>query len=183
MKAIYRLFVCGLLSLPVLWACSDGKDLDDGSSTGDNISPVSSFSVETTGESDELLVKWTNPINRDLDMVEISYKDVSDSLTTRASFSPGCITLPAESGVMQEYLLTVPYYAVYEVSAVAISKSGQRSVVESKRLTPYKERGGSGTAVACNVEQGAFVYDDSYRPVFRQEFTQLLAHLVPVFRW
>ena len=139
MKVIYELFVYSLFSLLMLSACSDADDVvADGALAGDNISPVSSFSVETTNADNELLVKWVNPINRDLDMVEISYRDVSEELT-RASFSPGCITLPAQSGEEGEYLLTVPYFSLYEVSAVAISKSGQRSVIESKRLTPYRE--------------------------------------------
>lgn len=139
MKAIYKLFVYSLFSLLALSACSDDNDAAaDGVQTGDNISPVSSFSVETTNADNELLVKWINPVNRDLDMVEISYRDVSEEVT-RASFSPGYITLPAQSGEECEYLLTVPYFSLYEVSAVAISKNGQRSVIESKWLTPYRE--------------------------------------------
>lgn len=86
MKVIYELFVYSLFSLLMLSACSDADDVvADGALAGDNISPVSSFSVETTNADNELLVKWVNPINCDLDMVEISYRDVSEELT-RASF-------------------------------------------------------------------------------------------------
>ena len=139
MKAISKLFIFNLFTLLALSACNDEDSVDDVIVAGDNISPVSSFSVETTDADNELLVKWVCPLNRDLDMVEISYRDVSEEVT-RSVYSPGCITIPAESGASCEYLITVPYFSLYEVSAVAISKSGKRSVVENRRLTPYREK-------------------------------------------
>lgn len=140
MSKLYRFFIFSLFALAPLASCSDEQDATlTETYTEDNISPVGYFSVETTEADNELLVKWTNPLNRDLDMVEISYRDVSEE-TTRATFSPSHILLPAKSGEKCEQLLTVPYFALYEVSVVAISKNGQRSVVESKRLTPYKEK-------------------------------------------
>lgn len=73
MKAIYKLFIFNLFTLLALSACNDEDSVDDVIVAGDNISPVSSFSVETTDADNELLVKWVCPLNRDLDMVEISY--------------------------------------------------------------------------------------------------------------
>lgn len=139
MKKIFLFIFCVLLAFP---SCSDDangeKGLNDPISS--NISPVSKFTVEATNNENELLVKWVNPSNRDLDMVEISYKDVNESTTRIANFTPGNIILPAQREEAGEYLLKVPYFATYEVTAVAISKAGKRSVPESKILTPYHEK-------------------------------------------
>ena len=48
MKAIYKLFIFNLFTLLALSACNDEDSVDDVIVAGDNISPVSSFSVETT---------------------------------------------------------------------------------------------------------------------------------------
>lgn len=142
MKAIYKLFIFNLLALLIFPSCSDDDKSNFASNdpVSDNISPVSLFTVEATMNENELLVKWVNPSNRDVDMVELSYRDVEESQSRAASFSPGHIVLEAERDSAQEYLLTVPYFASYEVTAVAISKAGKRSVPESKIVQPYHER-------------------------------------------
>ena len=56
-------------------------------------------------------------------MVELSYRDVEASLSRATDFSPGHIIIQVERDVTQEYMLKVPYFATYEVSAVAISKA------------------------------------------------------------
>ena len=98
MKAIYKLFILNLLALLILPSCSDDdkskSELND--PVSGNISPVGSFTVEATSNENELLVKWTNPSNRDVDMVELSYRDVETSLSRAADFSPGHIMLQVE---------------------------------------------------------------------------------------
>lgn len=78
MKIIFKLFTFTLLALLLLPSCSDDdkskSEMND--PVSGNISPVGSFAVEATGNENELLVKWINPSNRDVDMVELSYRDV-----------------------------------------------------------------------------------------------------------
>ena len=142
MKAIFKLLILNFLTLFIFPSCSDDdkskSELNDPISG--NISPVGSFAVEATNNENELLVKWTNPSNRDVDMVELSYRDVETSLSRATDFSPGHIIIQVERDVTQEYLLKVPYFATYEVSAVAISKAGKRSVPESRIMMPYHEK-------------------------------------------
>ena len=142
MKAIFKLFILNLLALALLPSCSDDdqSNSEQNDPVSGNISPVGSFSVEATNNENELLVKWTNPSNRDVDMVELSYRDVEASLSRATDFSPGHIIIQVERDVTQEYLLKVPYFATYEVSAVAISKAGKRSVPESRIMMPYHEK-------------------------------------------
>lgn len=142
MKAIFKLFILNLLALALLPSCSDDdqSNSEQNDPVSGNISPVGSFSVEATNNENELLVKWTNPSNRDVDMVELSYRDVETSLSRATDFSPGHIIIQVERDVTQEYLLKVPYFATYEVSAVAISKAGKRSVPESRIMMPYHEK-------------------------------------------
>ena len=142
MKAIFKLLILNFLTLFIFPSCSDDdkskSELNDPISG--NISPVGSFAVEATNNENELLVKWTNPSNRDVDMVELSYRDVEASLSRATDFSPGHIIIQVERDVTQEYMLKVPYFATYEVSAVAISKAGKRSVPESRVVMPYHEK-------------------------------------------
>ena len=142
MKAIFKLFILNFLALALLPSCSDDdqSNSEQNDPISGNISPVGSFSVEATNNENELLVKWTNPSNRDVDMVELSYRDVEASLSRATDFSPGHIIIQVERDVTQEYLLKVPYFATYEVSAVAISKAGKRSVPESRIMMPYHEK-------------------------------------------
>ena len=142
MKAIFKLFILNLLALALLPSCSDDdqSNSEQNDPISGNISPVGSFAVEATNNENELLVKWTNPSNRDVDMVELSYRDVEASLSRATDFSPGHIIIQVERDVAQEYLLKVPYFATYEVSAVAISKAGKRSVPESRIMMPYHEK-------------------------------------------
>ena len=74
MKAIFKLLILNFLTLFIFPSCSDDdkskSELNDPISG--NISPVGSFAVEATNNENELLVKWTNPSNRDVDMVELS---------------------------------------------------------------------------------------------------------------
>lgn len=142
MKAVFKLFILNLLALALLPSCSDDdqSNSEQNDPVSGNISPVGSFSVEATNNENELLVKWTNPSNRDVDMVELSYRDVETSLSRATDFSPGHIIIQVERDVTQEYLLKVPYFATYEVSAVAISKAGKRSVPESRIMMPYHEK-------------------------------------------
>lgn len=142
MKVIFKLFILSFLPLWVLPSCSDddkaGSGLKDPVSA--TISPVGSFTVEATGNENELLVKWVNPSNRDVDMVELSYKDAADAQARTVGFTPGHVLIPAERDAENEYLLKVPYLATYEVTAVAISKSGKRSVPESRLMMPFHEK-------------------------------------------
>lgn len=138
MKTIYKLFIISLFTLNVFPSCGDEnkKDVEITDPVGGNISPVASFSVESTSNENELLVKWTNSNNQDLDMVEISYKEVAVNVSDRA-FTPGHVLLPAQSGKKDEYLLKVPYFATYDVAIVAINKAGKRSVAKSRTMAPY----------------------------------------------
>lgn len=72
MKTIFKLFILNLLALALLPSCSDDdqSNSEQNDPVSGNISPVGSFSVEATNNENELLVKWTNPSNRDVDMVE-----------------------------------------------------------------------------------------------------------------
>ena len=93
MKAIFKLFILNFLALALLPSCSDDdqSNSEQNDPISGNISPVGSFSVEATNNENELLVKWTNPSNRDVDMVELSYRDVEASLSRATDFSPGHI--------------------------------------------------------------------------------------------
>ena len=106
MKAIFKLLILNFLTLFIFPSCSDDdkskSELNDPISG--NISPVGSFAVEATNNENELLVKWTNPSNRDVDMVELSYRDVEASLSRATDFSPGHIIIQVERDVTQEYL-------------------------------------------------------------------------------
>lgn len=115
MKAIFKLFILNLLALALLPSCSDDdqSNSEQNDPISGNISPVGSFAVEATNNENELLVKWTNPSNRDVDMVELSYRDVEASLSRATDFSPGHIIIQVERDVAQEYLLKVPYFATY----------------------------------------------------------------------
>ena len=101
MKAIFKLFILTFLTLFIFPSCSDDaqskSELNDPISG--NISPVGSFAVEATNNENELLVKWTNPSNRDVDMVELSYRDVETSLSRATDFSPGHIIIQVERDV------------------------------------------------------------------------------------
>lgn len=74
MKAIFKLFILNFLALALLPSCSDDdqSNSEQNDPISGNISPVGSFSVEATNNENELLVKWTNPSNRDVDMVELT---------------------------------------------------------------------------------------------------------------
>ena len=69
MKAIFKLFILNFLALALLPSCSDDdqSNSEQNDPISGNISPVGSFSVEATNNENELLVKWTNPSNRDVD--------------------------------------------------------------------------------------------------------------------
>ena len=98
MKAIFKLFILNFLALALLPSCSDDdqSNSEQNDPISGNISPVGSFSVEATNNENELLVKWTNPSNRDVDMVELSYRDVEASLSRATDFSPGHIIIQVE---------------------------------------------------------------------------------------
>ena len=104
MKAIFKLFILNLLALALLPSCSDDdqSNSEQNDPISGNISPVGSFAVEATNNENELLVKWTNPSNRDVDMVELSYRDVEASLSRATDFSPGHIIIQVERDVTQE---------------------------------------------------------------------------------
>ncbi|NDV63674.1 glycoside hydrolase family 76 protein [Bacteroides sp. 224] len=141
MKTKINLFILCLLAVVVYSSCSD----DDKDTVGyndpvrSNIAPVGSFSVEATHNENELMVRWKNPANADLAMVELSYREAG-TIDTRATFDPGHIIFEATRDTEVEYLLTVPYYAFYEVTVVAINKAGKRSVPESKTVAPFTEK-------------------------------------------
>ena len=101
MKAIFKLLILNFLTLFIFPSCSDDdkskSELNDPISG--NISPVGSFAVEATNNENELLVKWTNPSNRDVDMVELSYRDVEASLSRATDFSPGHIIIQVERSI------------------------------------------------------------------------------------
>lgn len=84
MKAIFKLFILNLLALALLPSCSDDdqSNSEQNDPVSGNISPVGSFSVEATNNENELLVKWTNPSNRDVDMVELSYRESGNELVS-----------------------------------------------------------------------------------------------------
>ena len=137
-----RNFLSGILLLAIGLSC---KEADDGTSAWTdpvlpNISPVSSFAVEATAHENELLVKWKDPANAALDMVEISYRDIASGTRAAGGFTPGHVLVEAARDSLHEYLLKLPYFATYEVSAVAISKAGLRSVAESRVLQPFHEK-------------------------------------------
>ena len=73
MKAIFKLLILNFLTLFIFPSCSDDdkskSELNDPISG--NISPVGSFAVEATNNENELLVKWTNPSNRDVPFVSV----------------------------------------------------------------------------------------------------------------
>lgn len=143
MKTIYKMFILNLLTLLVFLSCGDdNKEIVELSDPVEgNISSVNSFTVKATDNENELLVKWVNPANRDLDLVEISYEEVIDVSARKADFTPGHILLKAEPKTQGEYLLKVPYYSTYEVSVVAISKAGKRSLSKSLTSAPFHEKG------------------------------------------
>lgn len=84
MKAIFKLFILNLLALALLPSCSDDdqSNSEQNDPISGNISPVGSFAVEATNNENELLVKWTNPSNRDVDMVELSYRESGSELVS-----------------------------------------------------------------------------------------------------
>lgn len=178
MKAIFKLFILNFLALALLPSCSDDdqSNSEQNDPISGNISPVGSFSVEATNNENELLVKWTNPSNRDVDMVELSYRDVEASLSRATDFSPGHIIIQVERDVTQEYLLKVPYFATYEVSAVAISKAGKRSVPESRIMMPYHEKVDEPELKLPEMPGPCtFLLTSVIGYYFRQEFQKLLA--------
>ena len=128
MKTLYKLL---LLSFLFTWTFSSCSDDDDETSlikdpVIDTVAPVSLLRAEVTENENELLVKWTNPMN----------KDVYRAVTTRA-FSSSPILVEASKGTEGEVLITVPCYDVYTISAVAINKAGIRSPKESVKAEPY----------------------------------------------
>ncbi len=96
MKAIFKLFILNLLALALLPSCSDDdqSNSEQNDPVSGNISPVGSFSVEATNNENELLVKWTNPSNRDVDMVE-------NSLT--GTWKRACLVLPTSHRDISSY--------------------------------------------------------------------------------
>lgn len=134
MKTLYKLL---LLSFLFTWTFSSCSDDDDETSlikdpVINTVAPVSLLRAEVTENENELLIKWTNPMNKDVYRVEISYSTV----TSRA-FSGSPILVEASKGTEGEVLITVPCYDVYTISAVAINKAGIRSPKESVKAEPY----------------------------------------------
>ena len=92
MKTIYKLFILSLFVLFVFPSCSDDKkeDVEISDPVNGSISPVRSFTVEPTSNENELLVKWVNPTNHDLDLVEISYKEIINESPNKTNASCTC---------------------------------------------------------------------------------------------
>jgi len=101
MKTLYKLL---LLSFLFTWTFSSCSDDDDVTSlikdpVIDTVAPVSLLRAEVTENENELLVKWTNPMNKDVYRVEISY-----SAVTARAFSGSPILVEASKGTEGEVL-------------------------------------------------------------------------------
>lgn len=100
-----------------------------------SIDPVVFLRAEATLNENEIQVKWTNPSNKDVAKVELSYKE-KDAETQSADNTPLLIEVSRDTE--SSVILQVPCYAVYEISVVAISQTGKRSATVSVFASPYK---------------------------------------------
>lgn len=137
MRIISNICLLFLLCPIICFSCKGSDEnsfvLDEDASG--SISPVVFLRAEATGNENEIKVKWTNPSNKDVERVELSYKP-KDGHTLKITDSPLLINVTRDSESM--VILQVPCYAVYEISAIAINKEGKCSAKETIFATPYQ---------------------------------------------
>lgn len=98
------------------------------------ISPVTNLRAESTKNENEIKIEWTNPNDKKVQKVELAYQ-FKETISDRSqSNSP--VLVDVIRGTEDSYLLKVPEYAVYEITAIAIDKDGQRSTPEMTTASP-----------------------------------------------
>lgn len=98
------------------------------------ISPVINLRAESTKNENEIKIEWTNPNDKKVQKVELAYQ-FKETISDRSqSNSP--VLVDVIRGTEDSYLLKVPEYAVYEITAIAIDKDGQRSTPEMTTASP-----------------------------------------------
>lgn len=95
---------------------------------------VTGLSVEPTNNECELRVKWINSRDKNTQTVELFYKKKEATEVRDNNDNP--ILVEVVRDTESNYLLRVPEYAEYEISAVAINKEGKRSIAQSTSGTP-----------------------------------------------
>lgn len=140
MKTIFNLFLLLFVSLSVFSSCEDDdEDLSLKDDVLSSVGPVAFLRAEATENENELLVSWTNPSNKDVIKVELSYRNTK---STARSFTASPILIDVTRDTESTRLIKVPEYATYEITAIAINKAGKRSVKESILASPYEPEEG-----------------------------------------
>lgn len=98
------------------------------------ISPVTNLRAESTKNENEIKIEWTNPNDKKVQKVELAYQ-FKEAISAH-SLSNSTILVDVIRGTEDSYLLKVPEYAVYEITAIAIDKDGQRSTPEMTTASP-----------------------------------------------
>ena len=129
MKSItYTLFILGAL-LFAHTSCSNKNEIPD-----ESLSSVSSLEALATETVNEIYVKWKNPENKDVIKVELSYSQQ----TKAQSITPAPILVDLTPASDSEIKILVPQFAVYEITAVTIDKTGKRYPAKSVNAAPRK---------------------------------------------
>lgn len=130
-------FIIGAICL---MACSsgnekpfdEGKNAGNGDGQGETMEPISGFVAVTTTKANELQLKWENPTGALL--VELSY-----ILETNSGEEPLTTNIRIHGEKKSTYVLKLPKYGTYQISAVAIDNYGKRSEKVTISATPAKE--------------------------------------------
>lgn len=99
-----------------------------------SISPVTNLRAESTKNENEIKVEWTNPNDKKVRKVELTYHFKETINNYSQSNLP--ILVDVIRGTEDCYLLKVSEYAIYEIILVAIDKDGQRSTPETITASP-----------------------------------------------
>lgn len=123
-------------------SCGDNEPISDKEDTGNDdnqggtpvvvVNPVTNLKAEETEKANELQVTWTNPKDKELIRVELIYRLQNEETDNEESFQQ----VKATPGKQGSFLLKLPVYGTYELSAVAIDNYGRRSEKTTITATP-----------------------------------------------
>lgn len=99
-----------------------------------NIKPIMDLQAVKTQYANELQVSWTNPDDENLYKIELSY-DIQSTEAHARSSSASKQEIKVSRGTQCNILLKLPTYGRYRISAVAISRGGERS--ETVAITAF----------------------------------------------
>lgn len=132
------LITCLILSLTLTSSCghNDPAVPDEeqaGNQENEKVDQVTNFIAEETDRANELKIAWSNPSN--IVSVAISYIRAGD-VDEKNTITVNVNVLGEKTG---SYLLKLPVYATYQITAVAIDNYGKRSEKTMITATPAKE--------------------------------------------